>query len=77
MNQAEVKKYNELVKKHQVLNKRYADLEKLEKELHDNSSMSDELRLQNLTRLAEEYEKIATLMQEVAAEARELNEKLD
>ena len=76
MNEEQLKKYHELVKKHDILNKRYTELENLEKNLRDSQSMSDEIRLQNLTRLAQEYEKIAKLMQEVAQQAKELNEKL-
>lgn len=77
MNQEYIKKYNELVKKHELLNKRYAELEKLEAELESNTTLSDEARLANLNKLADEYEKVASLMQQITNEAKELQEKLD
>lgn len=76
MDELQVKKYHELLKKHQILNERYTELEQLEKSLRSSGKMSEETRLQNLTRLAQEYEKIAKLMQEVAQEAKQLNDKL-
>lgn len=76
MEQQYIAKYNELTKKHELLNKRYAELEKLEAELESNTTLSDEKRLKNLTKLAEEYEKVANLMQEITKEAKDLQEKI-
>lgn len=72
-----VKKYNELVKKHELLNKRYEELEKLEAQLESNTTLSDEKRLANLNKLAEEYEKVANLMKEITQEAQALEEKMN
>ena len=48
MNEEQIKKYNELLKKHEILTKRYADLEKLEEKLNSDKTMSGEKRLENL-----------------------------
>ena len=77
MNEKLIQKYNELVKKHELLNERYAKLESLEKELEENTSLSEDVRLKNLNKLADEYEKIATLMQEITEEAKKLNESIE
>lgn len=76
MKQENLKKYNELLKKHEILNERFAKLEKLEEELEANTTMSDETRLNNLNKLAEEYEKIANLMKGITDEAKELEKKV-
>lgn len=77
VNQKYIAKYNELIKKHEILNKRYSELEKLEAELESNTTLSDEQRLKNLNKLADEYEKVANLMQEITKEAKELQDKMD
>ena len=77
MDEKALQKYNELVKKHELLNERYAKLEQLEKELEENTTLSDEARLKNLNKLASEYEKIANLMQEITKEAQQLKDSLD
>lgn len=77
MKEAYQLKYNELLKKHELLNKRYDQLEKLEEELNQNTTMSDEKRIENLDKLAQEYEKISILMKEVADQAKELQEKIE
>ena len=41
MDEKALQKYNELVKKHELLNERYAKLEQLEKELEENTTLSD------------------------------------
>lgn len=72
-----LKKYNELQKKREVLANRYAELEKLENELISNTKISDETRLANLNKLAQEYEKVANLMKGVVEELEKLNTEID
>ena len=76
MNKYEAK-YAELMKKHDMLTKRYAELEKLEDQLNANTTLSDEARLANLEKLAEEYEKVAKLMESITAEAKKLQEDIE
>ena len=76
MNEEQIKKYNELLKKHEILTKRYADLEKLEEKLNSDKTMSGEKRLENLNKLAQEYEKVANLMQEITKEAEQLKDSI-
>ena len=77
MDSVYVKKYNELLKKHELLNKKYRELESIEQEIEKNTTLDDKKRLQGLNRLAAEYEKISILMQEVAKEAEELKKTLE
>ena len=77
MKEAYIKKYNELVKKNEILDKRYAQLEKMEKDLDEREDISEETKLQNLKKLAEEYEKIAKLMHEISVEAEELRKSVE
>ena len=72
-----LKKYNELQKKREVLAKRYAELEKLENELMNNTKITDETRLANLNKLAQEYEKVANLMKTVVEDLEKLNDEID
>ena len=76
MNKYEAK-YAELMKKHDMLTKRYAELEKLEDQLNANTTLSDEARLANLEKLAEEYEKVAKLMESITVEAKKLQEDIE
>ena len=76
MNKYEAK-YAELMKKHDALTKRYAELEKLEEQLNANTELSDEKRLANLEKLAEEYEKVAKLMEGITVEAKKLQEDIE
>ena len=72
-----LKKYNELQKKREVLAKRYSELEKLEEELMNNEKISNETRLANLNKLAQEYEKVANLMKQVVEDLEKLNSEID
>ena len=71
-----VEKYNELLKKHEILSKRYKELETLEEKLEKNDKLSDEKRIENLEKLAQEYRKVADLMEEITKEAQELNDSI-
>ena len=77
MKEEYIKEYETLKKKHLALQEGYEKLEQIEQKLYSDDKMNMDDKIAKLTKLSQEYEKLAKMMGEVARDSEQLKNKLE